>query len=268
VADLEDPLLRRILAGYFGNSNLGLLISNKYPSLFLGDWKKIKDGEREFMASNDTYFRHSFRGSYTPQPYVSPVVKKAEEEKEQTSSKSNVIALPPPVTMPKISLLKDVELSKAGRFLMPSDLSALLNVETVEALGPELIIALSYLSNNEIFLFINNELEREKNGRTCAELIEYLCIAYGELYEDHGEALEDLDTVKEKLAVEEKKHESATSVCEKSEVARKKQRETIVTYQAENKALLEENLSLKNRLKQMEWDLAGYQTLENKVAMN
>lgn len=85
IADLNDDDIRIVFEGLWPSfGGRGVLLSNDCEPLLLNkkDWETIKDGENEFLASNNDYFKELKRGKLFLQRQEESR-KKAEEERKR-----------------------------------------------------------------------------------------------------------------------------------------------------------------------------------------
>lgn len=81
--DISDPLFADIVQKYWNNGSKGLLISNDQDPYFINmkEWVKLKHEDKEFFASNNTYFDKLQRG-----PEYDRVRREEEEARRRNQS--------------------------------------------------------------------------------------------------------------------------------------------------------------------------------------
>lgn len=145
-ADIEDPFLKVILSQYFGGTiNRGILISNRYKPLLLGQWTTakddfVKDKTEDILVSNNDYFtaaqnarvRENRKESFAtknppskdaPWPDQTQIAHRTSQTASGSDSGEN--SNTPEVIRiggRKLVPLKEVNLAQTGRFLKASDL--------------------------------------------------------------------------------------------------------------------------------------------------
>lgn len=206
IADIEDEVLEKILSKYFSSTNRGLLISNKLTPLFLGEWKTFESNNHKFVVSNNDYFTLVTDSRLTD--YFKE--KRAKDRTFHSSSTQSTTTTGTPnysggyprlayddqkakeagATKDQITLLKEVDLSKTTRFLLPADISTL--VGDINNLDTELLPVFNFLTSTEILRFVESEAEAatrliEWLGYTCNILDEDLRVSTEK--KDKGEKL-------------------------------------------------------------------------------
>lgn len=131
-----------------------------------------------------------------PVSTTSPAAEKMNDNESKSSPKStasNVSTMSAPVTSPvvgkEVTPLKNVDLTKAGRFLTPDDLGDILDITTdVTDFDSELLGCLAFISDTELNAYVEN------NAMGAAKLLSNLIWVAN----SQSEKIEDLDDDKDK----------------------------------------------------------------------
>jgi hypothetical protein len=193
-----DPIVAKLIGKMWpAASNRGLIISNKYPTLILNaaDWKLMKDGDIEFRASNDTYFKELVRGRLFDKLEAD---KKAKEAEARTKSSRNFQVTTTLYTAGKASWpltrLKDIDL-KPNNFLGEALADVLSDFDLHSDHG---LSQLSNLTEAELYHMVKN------SPMAAAGLLTILTSSFTSLYEEN-EKLADKHNAASKLIGELKR---------------------------------------------------------------
>lgn len=197
-ADYHDPVFKMLVDKFWCTGyNQGLLVSNKYPPLFINqkDWKVIKVSDNEeFYASNDLYFRELKRG-----PEFERRKKEKEEREKEEREKSrqhrfhnsgdNVIVGNKSVFNRTITQLKNVDFKEHQLDLSKMDeLLTDIDLYTLDGLA-----SMAYMSEEEVDLFIKGMTPKELKN-----YIIYMTSTYEEVYGRYSKIVDFLTHLRSK----------------------------------------------------------------------
>lgn len=193
--DIQDEFVKNLLEEHFSGNNRGLLVSNKQDPVFLGSWVQ----EEGFKVSNNDYFKEALK-SRMAEYYKKKVEAEEEEERlakeaarfrnqEQQTTHSTAVAT---YEKKEITLLKELNLNRVARFLIPSDLEELFGSGDNLELDDEFLGTIGYLSMFEINAWVS------QNPVQAAKLIDYLACRLHDV-------VQDMETLQDKKNKAEKK---------------------------------------------------------------
>jgi predicted glutamine amidotransferase len=176
-ADLSDPFIQEVILNkWISTSGRAVLIVNDQPPLLLNSsgWEKIKDENgKEFLASNDDYFKEIKRGTLFNE-------RKAEEEKKKGK-------LPAVQTVQKVG---DIEILKYPPFERTISLSKQIVdiLEEVDLFTADGFIAMASFEESEIHkLFKENIDDATTMFMLLTNYLRSITIAYQELTKNNKE---------------------------------------------------------------------------------
>lgn len=180
--DISKPIVHTVLGEFIGSVSRVCLISNKYPTLFFGDWKEVECCNKKIKCSNDDYFttrKISETGSRT-----SGTVDTTYRGQQQKSSifeykRGNVTKMSNYTNKKSNSMitqLKDVNLGKSEVRPMPKMGELLKDPKFHES--NETIALSAFLTREEIEEYVKH------NPKESAVFIETLTLAFNDLLED------------------------------------------------------------------------------------
>lgn len=206
--DFHDDFVKKLLDEHFNGSNRGLLISNKQDPLFLGNWVT----EEGFKVSNNDYFKEAlksrmadyYKKKFEAEEEEERLAKEAARFRNQQQSSPHAQAVTT-YEEKKVTLLKEVNLGKVARFLVPSDLEELFGGGPNLDIDDDLLGSIGYLSMFEIAAWV------AQNQMQAAKLVDYLACRLHDLGQDYENAVEKKLKGEKKIAelVEELKAQKA-----------------------------------------------------------